>query len=182
MKIAVLAWGSLVWDPRDLKIVNVWKTDGPFLPIEFARISMDGRLTLVIRTNSEPVQVLWTLMQSKDLDEAILDLKNREGTVIKRIGYVDLVNNTKRSKSDILADEITNWALEKGLDAVIWTDLGMKFKDVLNRKLNAENVIKYLSGLPISKKARAREYIENAPVQVRTALRSVIEEELGWKK
>jgi len=45
-KIIVLGWGSLIWDPRELKIKNSeWQKDGPNLPIEFARISQDGRLT-----------------------------------------------------------------------------------------------------------------------------------------
>jgi hypothetical protein len=48
MKIAVLGWGSLIWQPRELRIsLPIWKTDGPELPVEFARVSMDGRLTLV---------------------------------------------------------------------------------------------------------------------------------------
>ena len=48
MKIAILGWGSLVWNPRNLSIINsAWHPDGVLLPIEFARISRDGRLTLV---------------------------------------------------------------------------------------------------------------------------------------
>ena len=46
MKIAVLGWGSLIWDPKELDANNEWNNDGPFLPIEFARISNNGRLTL----------------------------------------------------------------------------------------------------------------------------------------
>ena len=45
-KIAVLAWGSLVPEPRDLKAE--FEPNGPLLPIEFCRVSDDGRLTLVI--------------------------------------------------------------------------------------------------------------------------------------
>lgn len=62
MKIAILGWDSLIWDPRSLKYdVNTgWLTDGPKLPIEFARISNDGRLTLVIKESVVEVQ---TLMQ-----------------------------------------------------------------------------------------------------------------------
>ena len=53
MKIAILGWGSLIWQPKDLKFdANIgWKEKGPILPIEFARISKDGRLALVITPN-----------------------------------------------------------------------------------------------------------------------------------
>ena len=48
MKIAILASGSLVWDHRDLAIAEEFQSNGPRLPIEFGRVSSDGRLTLVI--------------------------------------------------------------------------------------------------------------------------------------
>jgi hypothetical protein len=42
MKIAIVGWGSLIWDPRDLHLATA------ILPIEFSRISDNGRLTLVV--------------------------------------------------------------------------------------------------------------------------------------
>lgn len=62
MKIVCLGWGSLVWDPKELLIDGHWNTDGPLLPIEFCRQSQDGRLTLVIDPQSEPLQMLWSVM------------------------------------------------------------------------------------------------------------------------
>ena len=56
MKIACLGWGSLVWRPDNLLIRSEWFSDGPFLPIEFARRSQDGRLTLVIVEKAKPVR------------------------------------------------------------------------------------------------------------------------------
>ena len=48
VKSVVLAWGSSVWAPRDLQIASKFAPNGPLLPIEFCRVSDDGRLTLAI--------------------------------------------------------------------------------------------------------------------------------------
>ena len=48
MKIAILGWGSLVWQHQSLQLQSEFEPGGPELPIEFSRISADGRLTLVI--------------------------------------------------------------------------------------------------------------------------------------
>jgi hypothetical protein len=63
MLIACLGWGSLVWDPRELPVRGTWLTNGPFLPIEFARESSDGRITLVLVPDTIAVaQSLWASM------------------------------------------------------------------------------------------------------------------------
>src|SRR5690242_11491763 len=78
-KVACLAWGSLVWDPRQLPVRREWFKDGPFVPVEFARQSSDGRITLVIEPNAEPVRVLWAHMLPHSLEDAKKALCDREG-------------------------------------------------------------------------------------------------------
>lgn len=80
MKIAVIAWGSLVWDPRDLDIEPEWREDGPLLPVEFARFSGRERLTLVLVEGVPLQHTLWTLSRQPTLAAAISDLRAREGT------------------------------------------------------------------------------------------------------
>jgi hypothetical protein len=48
MRIAVLGWGSLIGDPGDMALADRFEPNGPQLPLEFSRISNNGRLTLVI--------------------------------------------------------------------------------------------------------------------------------------
>ena len=89
--IAILGWGSLIWQPKELELDKEfgWKEDGPTLPIEFARISKDGRLTLVITENGTKVPVLYALSNYQNLDEAVLNLAVREGSGRRSIRSYD---------------------------------------------------------------------------------------------
>jgi hypothetical protein len=66
VSIICLGWGSLVRDPDDFPIEQTdpveraWLLDGPHLPVEFARYSNGGRMTLVLVPDRRPVPVLWT--------------------------------------------------------------------------------------------------------------------------
>ena len=181
MKIAVLGWGSLIWDPRSLKIRDKeWEEDGPILPIEFARISKDGRLTLVLYPGAKPVQVLWNYMAIENLNAAIKNLRVREGTIPERIGFINLV--TGKSRCNVIPEieiDIRKWAEMKNVDAVIWTDLPANFENRTDKEFNEDNVIHYLNSLPPSKREMVKEYIVKAPKQVRTKMRIVIERKLG---
>jgi len=185
-KIAVLGWGSLIWDKRTLSVEDeIWEKDGPQLPIEFARISADGRLTLVIHPGSKVVPVLWNIMGCNDLKVATENLKEREGSSdINIIGYVDLTNETNQNGDEGICKSIRVWAKDKDLVAAIWTNLGANFKDKQNEPFSKENIIKYLKSLKLDteKEAKAKEYIIKAPQQIRTEMREHIEEELGWVK
>lgn len=89
MRIAVLGWGSLIWCPGQLKIQTPWHSDGPDLLIEFARISKDGRLSLVIHVGAIELKTNWTVMESDELSKAVDNLADREGCGRKLIGIAD---------------------------------------------------------------------------------------------
>lgn len=57
--VAVLGWGSLVWDPPDLPIRRHWYEDGPFIKADFLRQSSDGRMRLVLDETGSEVRSLW---------------------------------------------------------------------------------------------------------------------------
>jgi hypothetical protein len=188
MKIAVLGWGSLIWKQDDLCIEGDWHTDGPTLAVEFARISSkddsdNTRLTLVLYPDSDKVKVLWAMSGYENLDDAIENLRLREGMPSSRnIGYLDLVNNQKNGRFPKIIEDVENWAKSKNLDAIIWTDLPSNFKDVTGLNLEPSNVIEFLESLTPQGKAKSEEYVKKTPLQVRTKMRKVMEKELGWKK
>lgn len=181
MRIVLLGWGSLIWCPDNLKIRGKWYKDGPCLPVDFARISGDGRLTLVLYPNADRVQVLWAYSEFNNLDKAIENLRQREGTKQCLIGFVSIKENKSRCQvvPEIL-NEIRDWAANKKLDAVVWTDLPSNFKDERRKEFNWNNVIEYLKNLQDEKQQKAREYIEKAPPQITTRMRRIIKKELGW--
>ncbi|MEW8255015.1 MAG: hypothetical protein AB2747_11720 [Candidatus Thiodiazotropha taylori] len=179
MKIACLGWGSLIWDPKSLPIQSQWFKNGPLLPVEFARQSADGRLTLVIEPTSNPVPTLWAMMEGIDLDLARDQLREREGIpkkYIRNIGVWSLEEDTPESIPNI--DE---WAIDVGVDAVIWTALGPKFSGYNGRVPSIEEAVDYLGKLSGAEFKNARRYVCNAPLQIDTAYRRRFEQELGWK-
>ena len=125
-QIACLAWGSLVWDPRQLPNPPGVVKDGPFAPVEFTRQSDDGRITLVIDPKAEPVRVLWAHMLSSSLHDAQKALRDREGITatnwLSRIGSWRIGDSPPR---DI--PELPQWAEDRDLDAVVWTALPPRF-------------------------------------------------------
>lgn len=181
MKIAILGWGSLVWDQRELPTKGDWKDGGPSLPIEFSRVSKDGRLTLVIdQENGMPTETCFVLSARLDLMDTVADLRDREGTVSKRIGFLNTRDGTK--SIDKYADQedvfqiIQSWAEKKNIDAVVWTALLSQFKEQTGNEFSVEHAICHVKSLPKSARKIAIEYIVNAPSCIKTPFRDRSEE------
>src|SRR6185437_8748825 len=76
---SVLGWGSIVWDPQGLSTIGDFELIGPRLPIEFCRISRDGRLTLVIdEAFGVPCKTYSARSSFGELNAAIENLRFRE--------------------------------------------------------------------------------------------------------
>jgi hypothetical protein len=173
--IACLAWGSLVWDRRDLPIQSEWFHDGPMVKVEFVRQSNDGRLTLVLYESGTMVPSLWAWMDCADLSTAKEALRKREGTNIEMI---------KTWSNDVGSHEcifgLPAWAKAHGADAVIWTGLPNKFDNNNRRAPVIEEAITYLSKLSGAERNEAEKYIRRTPKQIDTKYRRRFEATLGW--
>ena len=184
MNIACLAWGSLVWDPRDLPIQRRWFDDGPFAPVEFTRQSLDGRITLVLDEYAAPVRLLWARMAISDLDKAMEALKVREGiTAANWRSTIGVWKAGDSGPSPIKA--LPQWANATGVDAAIWTALRPQYREraetsQIRARPTADWVVEYLGNLSGSVKAEAEKYIRNTPLQIDTEYRRRIEAAIGW--
>lgn len=180
MKIGCLGWGSLVWEPRSLPVQRCWFYDGPFLPIEFARQSRGGRITLVLTPGTALIRSLWTLMRVTDLDMAKASLAEREEISEKYISkYVGYWSQAKKYDS-ASTGFIEKWASHIGIDAVVWTALPPKFANESGRVPTIVDVVSFLRTLPQVKQRNAEEYIRKTPRQIDTEYRRQIEAELNW--
>ncbi len=188
MKVAFLGWGSLIWCPGALRFAyeadgpnqyRGWYTDGPELPIEFARVSRDGRLTLVVHRGSRPVPALWALSSSESLDDSKKNLRCRESCANECIGIWQR-SNTLSGKEDDITAQVERWALSMErlqLDAVLWTDLKAKApEDVPDWLPTMEQVQTYIRETSGTCRAKCIEYIRSTPPQVQTGLRQALED------
>jgi hypothetical protein len=180
LKIAILGWGSLVWDPRGLPHRPPWALNGPPLPLEFSRVSKDGRLTLVIDpANGERLPTRFALSPRAVLEDAVSDLRGREDTTWRNIGYVHPRDGERARHADV-AHGIADWARANAVDAAVWTDLQPNFEHQLGEAFSVERALAYLQRLPKGVAERAQEYIAKAPPEVMTPLRRRLGE-IGWK-
>lgn len=179
-KIVCIAWGSLVWNPKNLLIDNKWHNDGPHLPIEFFRQSNDGRLTLVINDKARPVQTLWSLMKTEKVSEARKSLQLRENINDSNIDdFVGVVHVSEETKNPIKLI-IQSWLKTKEFDCAIWTNLPPKFNNIKNRIPTIAEAINYLSSLDSTKSKLAEEYIRKTPKQILTEYRTEFEVHFNW--
>ncbi len=184
MKIAVIAWGSLVWEPGALQAAAAFAANGPLLPIEFCRVSGDGRLTLVVdETFGAVCTTLSAPSALEDLDAAIENLRIREKTNARGVGFVELASG---KQSDVALERhpdavatIAAWAQSSGYDAAVWTALASNFDepDKGGEPFSVTAALRYLDSLEARKAeafASALNYIRSAPSQVETPVREEV--------
>lgn len=186
MKIAILVWGSLKWNPGTLATTGEWFEDGAVLPIEFARISSGNRLTLVIKPNWDNVKTLYAVSAFDNLQEARADLQCRENTDdLHNIGFIDFTTNTQnaRPNNTFVFDILRKWNEAKKFDAIIWSDFAPKFSVKRNGvPFTVENIKLFFEENSDEERASAEEYILKAPEQIVTRFRKELEKYFSERK
>ena len=179
MLIACLGWGSLVWDPCHLPVRGEWFRDGPFLPIEYARKSSNGRMTLVLVPDTfSLLPSLWAKMSVTSIKNAREALRKRED-VPKKNADKHIAHWSKDNWTQDINQRVGSWAERQGLDAVVWTNLPPKFNDK-EVVPSVEEIVTHLNLLPHEKRKNAEHYVRMTPRQINTEYRRVIEARLGW--
>jgi hypothetical protein len=168
-----------VWDPREIPVHGRWFEDGPILPIEFARQSNDGRLTLVLVPEYvSKVRSLWTLFSVGSVAEAREGLRLRECVLEKnKAQHIDAWSVGDAPHATF--PEISTWVAGLALDAAVWTALPPKFGEQEIRP-SIEQAVAYLRGLRHEQRRNAERYVRMTPRQVDTPYRHRFEAELGW--
>jgi hypothetical protein len=163
-----------------------WRPDGPRLPIEFARISQDDRLTLVIHPGSPEQPTYWAVSEFTDLDEARRNLKNREKTKSSDIHHALRDGRSSDGASPETIRTVADWmAQHQEVAAVVWTGLCSNWQDKRRQAFSPDDATRFLADLETARdrsKAtyeRAREYLTNAPAVVNTPLRQAMRAR-GW--
>jgi hypothetical protein len=189
MKIAILGWGSLLWDKRPEfdDQHGEWLEDGPTLKVEFSRVSKTrhGALTLVLDSeNGRDCKVSYTFSRRKIPEDAICDLRCREGTILKCIGFCYADNSRENTQNEDALKEIKCWMSEKKINVVVWTDLKSNFEEKSNCKqpFSIASAISHIQSLDNEGRVNAAEYVWRAPNFIVTPLREELQSEPWFQK
>ncbi len=183
--IAIIGWGSLIWakriasSERALRIRSGWNDDGPRLPLEFARVSKDGRLTLVILPTAPVQQTYWALSEF-GFEGALNNLKLREGVSQESIHFMKRTGLIYGHEK--VARPMKKWlAQHPEVSATIWTGLESNWNNKFSSGFSVEAAMSYLENkISAGGYSAIEEYIRRAPVQIQTELRAKAEKKFGW--
>ena len=184
-KIAILGWGSLIWDARpdfDQHLMP-WNSGGPRIPLEFSRKSTSRKnaLTLVIDTDrGTKVQTLYAFSKRNDPRDAVCDLRSREGTIVENIGLLNRTTGEEHGNKKAIK-AIRNWAEANDIQIVIWTDLEASFSERTPKEF-CDAALAHLKSLDSEGIREAIKYIVMAPRQIKTRFRKLVMEDAWFKQ
>ncbi|MEL6977526.1 MAG: hypothetical protein AAGM38_02460 [Pseudomonadota bacterium] len=196
-RIAVLGWGSLIWDSDGFDAAlepgwtggaraapsaeqaGLWACGaGPVLPLEFSRISRKrpGALTLVIDPEAgAPCVTAVAISVRRAVDEAAADLARRERAPLSAIGCWAPGDAATRSA-------IADWARAHDCAGVVWTALSSSFAERAGAPFSIEAARRHLQALDDDALRAAALYIERAPRETDTPLRRALAADPWWRE
>ncbi|NNF77153.1 MAG: hypothetical protein HKN05_03900 [Rhizobiales bacterium] len=185
MDIAIIGWGSLIWDLEILepKVNPRWQRGtGPILPLEFSRVSPKRQKALALIVDPDHgTECATSLVISKrsTLEEAVEDLAARERAPLDRIGYASR-SGSWRSTVSGLEQRFEVWFEEHGFSGAVWTDLPGNFEHETGNAFSIAAAVDYLRTLQGTSLLEAKRYIELAPEETMTALRKTLGTQDWW--
>ncbi len=185
-RIAIIGWGSLLWDLDDLAahVSGDWQVAaGPTLPIEFALVSRkrNGALAAVIDHAlgaHSPCSVIDSAKNT--LAEAIHDLARRERCAPQHIGALHRHNGFSQAKQTQTSTLVEIWLHTTHYDGAVWTDIETNFHTTIGQPFTISTAVAYLQSLSGDSLREAKRYIENAPAEVATPLRRELAAHDWW--
>jgi len=185
-KIAVIGFGSLLWDLDDLapKVSGEWKMyEGPILPLEFSLVSRKRHYALALVIDygdGAPCPTCVIESVRSEIGAAIVDLANRERMEPTNIGFVDRNTGESHSHREETRNTLWNWIENSNYDGAVWTDGERNFEALTGRAFSLQTAQDHLRSLQGISLEEARRYIRNAPARVETPLRRALEGAPWW--
>ena len=185
-KIAVIGFGSLLWDLDDLapKVSGEWKMyEGPILPLEFSLVSRKRHYALALVIDygdGAPCPTCVIESVRSEIGAAIVDLANRERMEPTNIGFVDRNTGESHSHREETRNTLWNWIENSNYDGAVWTDGERNFEALTGRAFSLKTAQDHLRSLQGISLEEARRYIRNAPARVETPLRRALEGAPWW--
>ncbi len=185
MNIAIIGWGSLLWDLELLEphVHPAWdRGGGPSLPLEFSRVSPKRlrALALIIDPNNGTAcRTSLVASRKNKLDAAVADLAERERAPLDRIGFAS-TNGAWQSTIPGIERDFEQWLAGSSYDGAVWTDLPANFQDETGSEFTISSAIGYLQTLSGNGLLEAKRYIELAPEESMTGLRQALSTDEWW--
>jgi len=185
--IAIIGWGSLIWDLEILEpqVAGPWRmAAGPRLPMEFSRISAKRKMGLAVCLDAEHGAVCmthWIRSARGDVAAALDDLAARERAPGQMIGAVCALSGDRQGRPEI-AEAVADWCDAVGVAGAVWTDLRSNYAEHRGRPFSIADAVAYLKGLSGESLDEAVRYIQNAPPATDTTLRRVLADDPWWRR
>ncbi|QPC41643.1 hypothetical protein HW532_02225 [Kaustia mangrovi] len=187
MQIAIIGYGSLIWDLESLAphTSGGWRrAAGPDLPVEFSRISpkrLDSLVLVLDPEHGAPMPSSYIASARRDIEEAISDLAARERAPAERIGFVDARTGGHRARVPRILNTVAAWVERQRLDGAVWADLDGNFAERTGQPFSLEAGHDYLKTISGASLAEAKRYIDLAPGEIKTPLRRRLDADPWWQ-